>query len=104
METQREVKPTDFEPIAKQLAEQLVQVGLIDPSVVSPHVLVQSALEAVVVQQGEAVVDLAWKDGKTIRRYDEGLGFCGAPGKAVRKRCHELVLTVVPARWSPRRV
>lgn len=97
----RAVRESDFDTIARALAGKLAELGVLKP-VEEPHVHVRSALEALVQQHGDTVYDMAWKDGNTVNRYREEADFCGAPGKAVQKRCHRLVLTIVPKHWSQR--
>lgn len=98
----RAVHGIDLGPIALALAAKLAETGVLKPGIKEPHVHVRSALEAVIKKHGDEVIDLAWKDGNVINRHDETLGFAGAPGVPVQKRCHRLILTVVPTRWSPR--
>jgi hypothetical protein len=101
---ERAIQPSDLDVVARSLTGKLSELGILKAGVKEPHVLVQSALEVLVKELGAEVYDLAWKDGNTINRHDESdLGFYGAPGKPVQKRCRRLVLTVVPNRWSPRR-
>jgi len=98
------IDESDFDAIAQSLTRKLQEIGVLKTDIAEPHVHVQSALRAVVKELGTPLYDKAWKNGNIVNRYDErDLGFCGAPGRPVRKRCHRLVLTIVPQRWSPRR-
>ena len=96
------IEPTDLGPVARKLTSLLIEQGVLKTTVKEPHVHVQSALEALIRAEGDAIMDLAWRNGKEISRHDESKGFCGATGKEVQKRCHRLVLTIVPERWTPR--
>jgi|GEM_PF-4866666 len=100
----RAVQASDIEGIARSLTAKLADLGLLYDTADDSRERVQSALEALIKEHGAEVYDMAWKNGNVVNRYDErDLGFLGAPGKAVQKRCYRLVLTIVPTRWSPRR-